>query len=93
MSEQTILSGVRLADVGPSWSGLKAAVSTVLLRSAVLVAVATWTVFWGLVMRIHVTQGQLLSAGVVGLLFVLPAIVGLSAYFTPLPDPGRLVPG
>lgn len=93
MSEQTLLSGVRRADSPPGWAGLKAAASTAFYNSAVLVLVATWIVFWGLVMRIHIIQGQLLSASVVGLLFVIPAIVGLSAYFGPLPDPGRLVPG
>lgn len=63
------------------------------LRKLVVVAlVAGWVTFWGLVMRVQVTQQEFVSATVVGVLFVLPAVVGLTGYLYRLPDPRRLVP-
>lgn len=87
-----MLSDFSRSEAPRDWSDLKATASTILYTAAILVVAATWVVFWGMVIRLHLLQGDLLSAVVVGLLFVVPAIVGLSAYFGPLPDPARLVP-
>lgn len=67
-------------------------VTSGLRKLIVVVLVAVWVGFWGLVMRLQVTQGEFVSATVVGVLFVLPALVGLTAYLDRLPGPGRLVP-
>lgn len=87
MSDGTLLTEVGRPDPPGSVADLKAMVSALLVKAAVLLVAATWIVFWGLVIRIHVLQEQFLSAGVVALLFIVPAIVGLSAYLDPLPDP------
>ena len=64
-----------------------------LLRTALVVTIAaTWIAFWGLVVRIQVVQAEYLSAAVTGLLFVVPAVVGLVAFLDLLPDPRALVP-
>lgn len=48
-----------------------------LLREVILAVVAsTWVTFWGLVVRLHLQQGDIASAVVVSLLFVLPAMIG-----------------
>lgn len=73
-----------------SWPDLKAFASTVFRAAAILVVGATWIAFWALVMRLQLNQQEFLSAGVVGLLFVVPAIVGLGAYLGLLPE--RLIP-
>lgn len=75
-----------------SWPALKAFASTVFRTAAVLVVGAAWIAFWALVVRIQLIQQEFLSAGVVGLLFIVPAIVGLGAYLGLLPDPQRLIP-
>lgn len=87
MSDETPLSGVSRPDAPGSVADLKALVSTVFVKAAVLLVAATWIVFWGLVIRIHLLRQELLSAGVVALLFIVPAILGLIAYLDPLPDP------
>lgn len=87
-----MLSDFSRSEALRDWSDLKATASTVLYTAAILVVAATWVVFWGMVIRLHLLQGEFLSAFVVGLLFVVPALVGLSAYLGPLPDPSRLVP-
>lgn len=92
MSEGTLLSGFRRSEASRDWPDLKAFASTILYKSVVLAVAATWIAFWGLVIRLHLLQGAFVSAVVVGLLFVIPAIVGLSAYLGPLPDSKRLVP-
>lgn len=48
-----------------------------LLRWVILSVVATiWVAFWGLVVRLHLRQGDMASAVVVSLLFVVPALIG-----------------
>lgn len=76
----------RLGEAVTAW------VSALLRKLIVVVLVGSWAVFWGLVMRLQVTQQEFLSATVVGLLFIVPALAGLSAYLDPLPNPGRLIP-
>lgn len=52
-----------------------------LLRWLILtVAAIGWVVFWGLVVRLHGQQGDIVSAAVVSVLFVLPAIIGYVSY-------------
>lgn len=52
-----------------------------LLRGAILAVVASsWVAFWGLVVRLHLRQGDLASAAVVTLLFVVPALLGFAYY-------------
>ena len=92
MFEQSSLTGRLPGEAPGSWSEFKAAFTTVCWKLAVLVVVGTWIAFWGLVMRLHLLQGAYVSAGVVGLLFVVPAILGISAYLGPLPDPQRVIP-
>lgn len=51
------------------------------LRAAILsIAAVGWITFWGLVARLHVQQGDIVSAAVVSLIFVLPAIGGFVYY-------------
>lgn len=52
-----------------------------LLRGVILtVAAIAWVVFWSVVIRLHVQQGDIVSAGVVSTLFVLPAIIAYGLY-------------
>ncbi len=52
-----------------------------LLRGVMLaIVVIAWVTFWGVVVRLHVQQGDIISAVVVSALFVLPAIVGYAWY-------------
>lgn len=55
-------------------------IATFLRWVIVTVVVITWLTFWGLVTRLHVEMGDFVSAVVVGVLFVLPALVGFVYY-------------
>lgn len=64
----------------PNIRQVQAYIATFLRRVFVTGVVLTWLAFWGLVTRLHVEMGDFVSAGVVGVLFVLPALVGLVYY-------------
>lgn len=55
-----------------------------LLRGTFLAVVAsTWVGFWGIIVRLHLQQGDIASAVAVSLLFVLPALIGYASYLWP----------
>lgn len=64
----------------PELGRIKRSVSTFLWLAVVTGVGLGWVAFWGLVARLQLRLGDFVSAAVVGLLFVLPAIAGL-AYF------------
>lgn len=60
----------------PNLTQLQRYGSSLVRLAVVSVAAVTWVIFWGLVARLHVITGEFISALVVGVLFVLPAILG-----------------
>lgn len=65
----------------PNITQVRDYITTFLRRVLVTVVGITWLIFWGLVTRLHVETGDFVSAGVVGVLFGLPALGGLVYYF------------
>lgn len=61
-------------DVGRIQRHLTAAARVVGVTAMALV----WIAFWGMVARLHVQTGDLVSAGFVSVLFVVPAIAALA---------------
>lgn len=51
-----------------------------LVRLFVVGAAGVWMLFWGLIARLQVQQGELLSAAVVAGFFILTPIIGLGYY-------------
>lgn len=70
----------------PTRPELKRIGSRVLRGVILIIAAIVWIAFWGLVTRLHVQQDDIVSAFVVSILFVLPAIVG-SVYYLRLKVP------
>lgn len=64
----------------PNLAEIKRVGSSLLRWLILTVAAVGWVVFWGLVVRLHGQQGDIVSAAVVSVLFVLPAIVGYVQY-------------
>lgn len=64
----------------PNWTEFKHYGSRLLRWAILTVGGITWVAFWGLVVRLHVQLGDIVSASVVSLLFVLPAIIGYLYY-------------
>lgn len=64
----------------PNGTQLKRYGSTV-VRSLVLTAAAgIWVVFWALIVRLHISMGDFVSAGFVGAMFVVPAVLAYAYY-------------
>lgn len=64
----------------PSAGQVSTFVSTILKRLLVILVFIIWVFLWGLVARLHFRMGDLGSAAVVGLLFVVPAVIGVVHY-------------
>jgi hypothetical protein len=62
------------------WSEFKRYGTHILRELGLGVTAITWVTFWGLVVKLHLQQGDFISAAVVGVLFVLPAFVGYAWY-------------
>lgn len=72
--------GVLLASEIQSIDDFREVTLAVLVRLFVVVVGVVWLLFWGLVVRLHVLQGELLSAAVVSGLFLVPAVLGIGYY-------------
>ncbi|MFB6359789.1 MAG: hypothetical protein ABEH59_00540 [Halobacteriales archaeon] len=74
--EDRVSSGIER----PNWTQLKGVGSRIVRWVILTVAVVAWVIFWGLVARLHLRQGDIASAAVVSLLFVIPMTVGYLYY-------------
>lgn len=67
-------------DGSPSPGQVSTVVSIIVKRLFVLLAFFSWIVFWRLIARFRFKNSDFASAGIVGLLFVLPAVIGIAYY-------------
>lgn len=72
--------GVLLASEVQSLDDFRELTMAVLVRIFVLVIAVVWMLFWGLVARLQIQQGEVLSAAVVTGLFLIPAVIGIGFY-------------
>lgn len=72
--------GILLATDVQSLGDIREVTIAVIVRLFVIGVVGVWMLFWGLVVRIQVQQGELLSAAVVTGFFVVTAVIGLGYY-------------
>lgn len=72
----------KVSTVGelPNLPELKRVGSRVLRGVILSIAAVVWIAFWGLIARLHIQHGDIVSAVVVSLIFVLPAIGGFLYY-------------
>lgn len=62
--------------------------STIVRLIAVTVLLLGWLAIWGVVLRLHLLMGDFVSAGIVGVTFVVPAIGGFVLYLRDSLPPG-----
>lgn len=72
--------GTLLATEVRSLGDIREVTISFLVRLFVVGVAGVWMLFWGLVVRIQVQQGELLPAAVVTGFFVVTAVIGLGYY-------------
>lgn len=62
-------------DAGSHQAGWRSTIGTLLKRVIATVVAIGWIAFWGMIVRLHLRDGDLLQAGVTAALFVAPAVL------------------
>lgn len=69
--------GLLLANDVQNLDDIREVTAAFLVRLFVVGAAGVWILFWGLVARLQLQQGEFLPVAVVAGFFVIPAIIGL----------------